>query len=52
MTSCSKVEEETDEEDDKQESFIREADKTLATLEALPMHLNWEKILSLPVVMH
>jgi len=40
MASCFVVEEKMDEEDGRQESFLRETDKTLAALEAILMHLN------------
>ena len=38
MTSCFDVKEEIDEEHDREESSLWEADKTLFTLETLPMH--------------
>ena len=47
MTSCSKVEEEIEVEDDRQKNSLRETDKILTALEAMPMHLNWGKIFSL-----
>jgi len=40
--------EETDEEDDRQENSPGETDKTLAAPKAIPMHLNWGQIFSLP----
>jgi len=40
MTTCSKVEEEISEEDDRQECSLREMNETLATLEIIPMCLN------------
>ena len=40
MTSYFDVEEETDVEDDRQENFPKETNKTLAALEAIPMRLN------------
>jgi len=46
MTSCSKVEEETNKEDDRQENSLREIEKTLSALEAIPIHLNWGQIFS------
>ena len=48
MTSCSKVEEEIGEEDGKQENSSGDTDEIVATLEAMPMPLNWGKIFSLP----
>ena len=48
MTSCSEVEEETDKEDGRKEDCSRETDKTVASLEAMPIHLNWAHIFSLP----
>ena len=45
MTSCFEVEEKINEEDDRQKNPPREKDKTLATLEAMPMCLNWGKSL-------
>jgi len=40
MTLCFEVEEETDEEEDKEANSTGEMNKTLATLEDMPMHLN------------
>jgi len=40
MTSCSKLEEEADEEDGRQENSLGETDKTMAALDAIPMRLN------------
>jgi len=48
MTSCSEVKEKADEEDGRQESSLRETDETVATLEAIPVCLNWGHIYSLP----
>jgi len=48
MASCFEVEEEADEEDGRQENSPTELCKTLAALEAMPIHLNWGQILSLP----
>jgi len=48
MTSCSEVEEETNDEDCRQENSPGETDKTLATLEAMPIRLNWGQIFSFP----
>ena len=45
MTSCFKVEEESDE---RQENSLGEIDKILVALEAIPMHLDWGQIFSLP----
>jgi len=52
MTSCSEVEEETDEEGDSKENCSGETEKTVATLEAMPIRLNWRKIFSLPNKKH
>ena len=48
MTLCSELEEVTYEEDGKQENSLGETDKTVATLEAIPICLNWGQILSPP----
>jgi len=48
MTSCFEVEKELDEEEGGQENSLREIDKTLASLEAILVHLNWRQIFSLP----
>ena len=40
MASCLEIEEEMDEEGDRRESSKGEDDKTLATLEILPVSLN------------
>ena len=45
MTSCSEVEEEAGEEDGRRENSLGETDKTMAALETMPMHLNWDKSL-------
>jgi len=37
MTSCSELEEETDEEGATEENFLTETDKAVATLEAMPI---------------
>jgi len=47
VTSCYKVEEETNEEDNRQKNCPREANKTLAGLQTIPMLLNWGQIFSL-----
>jgi len=52
MTSCSKVEEESDTEDGRQENSLGEMDKTLDALEAIPVRLNWEQIFSQPNETH
>jgi len=49
MTSCFEVKEESDK---RQENSLREIDKTLATLEAIPVRLNWGQIFSPPNEMH
>jgi len=48
MTSCSKLEEETDEEGVSKENCSGETDKTVAALEAMLICLNWGQIFSLP----
>jgi len=48
MTSCSELEEETDEEGFNKENYLGETDKTVAALEAMPICLNWGQIFSLP----
>jgi len=45
MTSCFEVEEESDE---RHENSLGEIEKTLAALEAILVHLNWEQIFNLP----
>ena len=52
MTSCSEVKEETGEEDGMQENSPRKIDKTLATLEAITVCLNWGQIFSLSYKTH
>ena len=49
MTSCFEVKEESDK---RQENSLGEIDKTLATLEAIPVRLNWGQIFSPPNEMH
>jgi len=48
MTSCLELEEETYEEGVSKENCSEETDKTVATLEAIPVCLNWGQIFSLP----
>jgi len=40
MTSCSKVEEEMDEEGGSKKNYLGETDKTMVALGAMPIHLN------------
>jgi len=49
MTSSFEVEGESNE---RQENSLGEIDKTLATLEAIPAHLNWGQIFNLPNETH
>jgi len=48
MTSCSELEEETDEEGVSKENCSGETDKIVVALEAMPICLNWRQIFSLP----
>jgi len=48
MTSCSELEEETDEEGISKKNCSREMNKTVAALKALPICLNWGQIFSFP----
>ena len=48
MTSCSELEEETDEEAASKENCSGETDKNVASLEAMPICLNWGQIFNLP----
>ena len=49
MISCSEAKEDANEEDGKQENSLGETDKTVATLEAMLMCLNWGKSLVYPM---
>ena len=48
MTSCSKVEEVTTEDDGRKGNSSGEKDKTVAALDAIPICLNWGQVLSSP----
>jgi len=52
MTSCSELEEETNEESDSKENCSEEIDKTMASLEAMPKGLNWGRLFSFPSETH
>ena len=45
MTSCSQVEEETEEEDDRQKNSLRQKDKSLDALKCMPVRSIWGKSL-------
>ena len=48
MTSCSELEEETEEEGVSKENCSEETDKIVASLEAVPVCLKWGQIFSFP----
>jgi len=47
MTLFYEVEEKINKEDDRQKNYLREMNKILDALEAMPMGMNWGKIFSL-----
>ena len=47
ITSCSEVEEKTNEEGASKENCLGETDKTVAALKAMPACLNWGRIFNL-----